>query len=369
MKSAQILDVANKLVCTGKGLLAMDESTPTCNSRFAKLGISQTEETRRSYRELLVTTPRLGDYISGAILYDETIHQSKNDGTTFVQVLKRSNIIPGIKVDAGTNNFAGHTGEKVTEGLDRLRVRLERYSKIGAQFAKWRAVIAIGKEIPSRACLETNAHFLARYAGLCQEVGLVPIVEAEVLMKGDHTLDKCREVTETFLRTVFNQLYIQNVVLEGLILKTNMVLPGLACPNQSIVEDVADVTVKCLMRTVPAAVPGIAFLSGGQVSRLASARLNAMNIGDGPRHPWALTFSFSRALQQPVLDIWKGDQNNVIAAQKALLHRAKCNWAACRGEYSSSMEIEFQKKLLLNAVHDIGTQDIKIKNLKMEIQK
>lgn len=340
MKSAQIFDVARKLVSTGKGLLAMDESTPTCNARFAKLGISQTEETRRSYRALLVTTSGLGDYISGAILYDETIHQSIDDGTSFIQVLKRLDIIPGIKVDTGTKDFAGHSGERVTEGLDRLRKRLERYSEIGAQFAKWRAVVSIDKEIPSRACLDTNAHFLARYAGLCQEVGLVPIVEAEVLMKGDHTLERCREVTEAFLRTVFNQLYVQNVVLEGVILKANMVLPGLSCPTRRAVEDVADATVSCLMRTVPAAVPGIAFLSGGQPSRLASARLNAMNIGGGPRKPWALTCSFSRALQQPVLDIWKGDENNVLAAQNALLHRAKCNWAACRGEYSSSMEAE-----------------------------
>jgi fructose-bisphosphate aldolase class I len=316
----------------------MDESNPTCNKRFAQWGIPQNEETRRAYREMIVTTPGLGQSISGAILYDETIRQKTEDGTTFVKALTDAGIIPGIKVDIGAKDMAGHPGEKITEGLDGLRERLAEYFQMGARFAKWRAVIAVGDGIPSRGCIEANANALARYAALCQEAGLVPVVEPEVLMAGDHTLERCCELTEEVLRTVFSQLYSQRVKLEGLILKPNMVLPGLACPKQEAVDEVADVTVKCLLRAVPAAVPGIMFLSGGQSPELASARLNAMNVRFKSRLPWALAFSFARAIQQPALEIWRGKQANVPAAQRALDHRAKCNRAARRGEYSAAME-------------------------------
>ena len=363
MNTKDILDTARTLVAGDKGLLAMDESNPTCNKRFAKLGIPQTEEARRAYRELNVTTPGLGESISGAILYDETIRQKKKDGTLFIKVITDAGIIPGIKVDTGAKDMAGHPGEKITEGLDGLRERLREYFHVGARFAKWRAVIAIGDGIPSRGCIETNANALARYAALCQEAGLVPVVEPEVLMDGDHTLERCCEVTEEVLRTVFNHLYVQRVILEGMILKPNMVLPGLTCPPQkevsevaageqnyqvrlidrkqedvSEVDKVADATVKCLLQSVPAAVPGIAFLSGGQSGELASARLNAMNLRFKSKLPWALAFSFARAIQQPALEIWQGKEINVLAAQQALYHRAMCNRAARRGEYNASME-------------------------------
>jgi fructose-bisphosphate aldolase class I len=351
------------MVAGDKGLLAMDESNPTCNKRFAKLGIPQTVEARRSYRELIVTTSNLGECISGVILYDETIRQQKKDGTPFIKVIKDAGIIPGIKVDAGAKDLAGHPGEKITEGLDGLRERLAEYSQMGARFAKWRAVIAVGDGIPSRSCIEANAQALARYAALCQEAGLVPVVEPEVLMDGDHTLGRCCEVTEEVLRTVFNQLYTQRVMLEGMVLKPNMVLPGLTCPPQEEVkevavgeqqyqvrltdrqqdevedvDEVADATVRCLLRAVPAAVPGIAFLSGGQSGELASARLNAMNVRFKSRLPWALAFSFARAIQQPALEIWQGKEAHLLAAQQALYHRARCNRAARRGEYNAAME-------------------------------
>lgn len=338
MNVQKLIETAKMLVADNKGLLAMDESNPTCNKRFAKLGIPQTEEARRAYRELIVTTPSLGEYISGMILYDETIHQQQKDGTPFVQVITDAGIIPGIKVDIGAKDMAGHPREKITEGLDGLRDRLAEYSQMGARFAKWRAVITIGDGIPSQGCIEANAQTLARYAALCQEAGLVPVVEPEVLMDGVHTLERCCEVTEEVLRTVFNQLYTQRVTLEGMILKPNMVLPGLTCPNQAGVDEVADATVRCLLQAVPAAVPGIAFLSGGQSGELASARLNAMNFRFKSRSPWALAFSFARAIQQPALEIWQGEEANVLAAQQALLHRAKCNWAARRGEYNAAME-------------------------------
>jgi len=338
MNAQELIDTARTLIAGDKGLLAMDESNPTCNRRFAALGIPQTEETRRAYREWIVTTPHLGECISGAILYDETIRQRKKDGTPFVKAITDAGIIPGIKVDAGAKDMAGHPHEKITEGLDGLRDRLAEYSQMGARFAKWRAVIAVGDGIPSRGCIEANAQALARYAALCQEAGLVPIVEPEVLMDGDHTLELCYTVTEEVLRTVFNQLYTQRVTLEGMILKPNMVLPGLSCRMQAAVDEVADATVRCLLRTVPAAVPGIAFLSGGQSGVLASARLNAMNVRFKSRLPWALAFSFARAIQQPALEIWLGHDANVKAAQQALLHRAKCNRAARRGEYNTAME-------------------------------
>ena len=363
MNAQALIDTARKLVAGDKGLLAMDESNPTCNQRFAKLGIPQTEETRRAYRELIVTTPGLGESISGAILYDETIRQRKRDGAPFVKAITDAGIILGIKVDTGTKDLAGHPKEKITEGLDGLRDRLKEYFQIGARFAKWRAVIAVGDGIPSRGCIEANAQALARYAALCQEAGMVPVVEPEVLMDGDHSLERCREVTEEVLRAVFNQLNCQRVMLEGTILKPNMVLPGLTCPpHQRVkevaageqqyqvrlterqqdevgdVDEVADATVKCLLRAVPAAVPGIAFLSGGQSADLASARLNAMNVHFKSRLPWALAFSFARAIQQPALEIWQGKETHVVAAQHALYHRARCNRAARRGEYSAAME-------------------------------
>ncbi len=338
MNAQELIDIAKKLVASDKGLLAMDESNPTCNKRFAKVGIPQTEEMRRTYRELIITTPGLNESISGAILSDETIRQHKKDGTPLVKALANTGIIPGIKVDAGTKELAGHPGEKITEGLDGLRERLAEYSRMGARFAKWRAVITIGDSIPSRGCIEANAQALARYAALSQEAGLVPVVEPEVLMDDCHTLERCFEVTENVLHTVFEQLYRQRVMFEGMLLKPNMVLPGLACTEQETVNQVADATLICLLRAVPAAVPGITFLSGGQSPELASARLNAMNDGLRPKMPWALSFSFARAIQQPALEIWQGQELNVREAQQALYHRARCNQAARSGEYSVAME-------------------------------
>jgi fructose-bisphosphate aldolase class I len=338
MNSQLLKDTAKLLFADHKGLLAMDESTGTCNKRFEKLGIPQTIEARRAYRELIVTTPGLGESIGGAILYDETIRQQKSDGTTFVKVLIEAGITPGIKVDKGAKELAGHPGEKVTEGLDGLRDRLQEYFQMGARFAKWRAVIAIGEGLPSWGSIEANAHALARYAALCQEAGLVPVVEPEVIMDGEHTLEQCCEVTGEVLRAVFSELFVQRVVLEGMVLKPNMVLPGMSCSSQPTLDEVADATVNCFLRSVPAAVPAIAFLSGGQPAELASARLNAMNVRFKSRLPWALAFSFARAIQQPALEIWKGQETNVLAAQQALYHRALCNKAARSGEYSASME-------------------------------
>jgi Fructose-1,6-bisphosphate aldolase len=338
MKLHELINTAKALVEDDKGLLAMDESNPTCNKRFDLLGIPLTAEARRAYREMIVTTPGLGECISGAILYDETIRQELKDGIPFIKAVTDAGIIPGIKVDAGAKAMKDHPGEKLTEGLDGLRERLEEYARLGLRFAKWRAVITIGDGLPSMGCIEANADFLARYALFCQEAGLVPIVEPEVLMDGGHTLQVCREVTEEVLRTVFNHLYTKGVALEGMILKPNMVLPGLTCATQESVEEVADATVNSLMRIVPAAVTGIAFLSGGQSAELASARLNAMNVRFKSQLPWALSFSFARAIQQPALEIWKGMDANVEEAQKALYHRAKCNQAARRGEYNTGME-------------------------------
>jgi fructose-bisphosphate aldolase class I len=363
MNTKNLTDTAKAMVADDKGLLAMDESNPTCNKRFAKLNIPQTVEARRAYRELIITTPRLGESISGVILYDETIRQQKQDGTPFLKVLADAGIIPGIKVDTGAKDLAGFPGEKITEGLDGLRDRLAEYFQMGARFAKWRAVIAIGEGIPTRSCIEANTHALARYAALCQEAGLVPIVEPEVLMDGGHTLERCRAVTEEVLRTVFIQLNCQRVLLEGMILKPNMILLGSNCPphqevkevgvgeqqyqvrltdrqpdEEQDIDEVANVTVKSLWRTVPAAVPGIAFLSGGQSAELASERLNAMNLRFKTQLPWALSFSFARAIQQPALEIWRGEKANVKAAQQALLYRARCNRAARRGEYTAALE-------------------------------
>ncbi len=338
MNTQELVNTAKALVAGDKGLLAMDESNPTCNKRFAALGIPQDENMRRAYREMIITTPGLSESISGAILYDETIHQHLTNGTPFIKAVTDAGIIPGIKVDGGAKELAGHPGEKVTEGLDGLRDRLNQYAKMGLRFAKWRAVITIGDGIPSQGCIDANAHALARYAALCQEAGLVPMVEPEVLMNGNHSLQKCFDVTEKVLHAVFNQLYSQGVLLEGMILKPNMVLPGLTCSTQQTVDEVADTTVNCLLRTVPAAVPGIAFLSGGQSGELASARLNAMNVRFKNRMPWALAFSYARAIQQPALELWLGKEANVLKAQEALIHRAKCNKDARRGEYNESME-------------------------------
>lgn len=340
MNTQLLSDTARAMVADDKGLLAMDESHSTCDKRFAELHIPETEEARRAYRELLITTAGLGESISGVILFDETIRQHRRDGTPFIKLITEAGMIPGIKVDTGAKQMAGHPGERITEGLDGLRERLREYSEMGARFAKWRAVIAAGDGIPSRSGLEANAHALARYAALCQEVGLVPIVEPEVLMDGDHCMERCLTVTEEALRNVFIQLNCQRVMLEGIILKPNMVLPGLMCPEQDSDEMVANATVGCFLRTVPAAVQGIAFLSGGQTAQLASARLNAMNVQFKSRAPWALSFSYGRALQQPAMEIWQGREANVKSAQRALLHRVRCNRAARRGEYTPAMEMD-----------------------------
>jgi fructose-bisphosphate aldolase class I len=340
MDIQKLIVTAKAMVADNKGLLAMDESMPTCNKRFEKLGIPLSEELRCAYREMIVTTDGLNESISGAILFDETTRQHLKDGTSFIKALTDKGIIPGIKVDAGAKDMAGHPGEKVTEGLDGLRDRLREYAGMGLRFAKWRAVITIGENIPTKACIEANAHALARYAALCQESGLVPIVEPEVLMDGDHTIERCLEVTEQVLHCVFGQLYKQGVVLEGMILKPNMVVPGLNCSKQSTVYEVADATIQCFLRVVPAAVPGIAFLSGGQSSELASARLNAMNVKYMSKLPWEVAFSFARAIQQPALEIWRGKDSNVKEAQKALYHRALCNFEARQGIYNLGLEKE-----------------------------
>ena len=341
MDQEKLISTAHQMVGSGKGLLAMDESTGTCNKRFEEQGIAQTEDMRRAYRDLIVTTPGIGDDLGGAILVDETIRQKTLSGVPFSAALQVAGVIPGIKVDAGAKDLPFRPGEKVTEGLDGLRERLKEYASLGARFAKWRAVITPGEGIPTTACIKANAQALARYAALCQEADIVPIVEPEVLMDGNHTLERCREITEATLHIVFKELYTAGVLLEGMILKPNMVLPGLDCPVQDSVEAVAEVTVNTFRRTVPAAVAGIAFLSGGQSAELASARLNAMNIiraVPGSRAPWPIVFSYSRAIQQPALEAWKGKAENVQAAQKILKHRMDCNKAALQGNYTAAME-------------------------------
>jgi len=328
--------VAQAMVAKGKGILAADESTGTITKRLAGVNVESTEENRRAYRDLLFTSPGIDAHISGVILYDETIRQATSDGTPFPQLLKDRGIIPGIKVDMKAKPLAGFPGEKVTEGLTGLRERLGEYRELGGQFAKWRAVISIGEDIPSRVCIESNAHALARYAALCQEAGIVPIVEPEVLMDGDHDIDRCEQVTTAMLQQLFYDLVQHQVLLEGTVLKPNMVISGKECAAQAGVEEVAERTVKTLMRVVPPAIPGIAFLSGGQSAKLATEHLNAMNaMGE---HPWNLTFSYGRALQEPTLSFWKGDASKVEGAQKLLQHRAKCNGAATKGQYSKEME-------------------------------
>lgn len=334
----ELRDTAKAMVAEGKGILAMDESNGTCNKRFEKLGIATTEDNRRAYRELILTTPDLGKYISGAILYDETIRQSTQDGKSFVEVMQNAGMIPGIKVDTGAKDLARRPNEKVTEGLDGLRDRIKEYYQMGARFAKWRAVITIGDGIPSDGCLEANAHGLARYAALCQENGLVPIVEPEVLIDGDHSIERCYEVTEKTLHEVFRQLYVQNVAYDQMILKPSMVVSGASCPTQASVEEVALATMECLLNTVPPAVTGVAFLSGGQSKERSSAHLNTMNQKYKAQAPWRVTFSYARAIEQPALDHWRGNPDNVAEAQQLLLQRAKLNSAASSGNYSAEME-------------------------------
>ncbi|MDQ2068439.1 class I fructose-bisphosphate aldolase [Natronospira bacteriovora] len=337
-KAAQLRQVARELVAPGKGILAADESTGTIAKRLDSVGVESTEENRRRYREILFTTPGAEEFISGVILFDETLRQSTRSGTPFPEHLKSLGVIPGIKVDAGAKELAGHPGEKVTEGLDGLRDRLSEYVDLGAQFAKWRAVITIdtANGMPSEFCLDANAHALARYAALCQEAGLVPIVEPEVLMDGDNSIEVCEAVTARALNKVFNALYEHGVLLEGILLKPNMVIAGKKADRQAAAQEVAEATVRCLKRHVPAAVPGIVFLSGGQSDELATEHLNLMNRL-GP-HPWELSFSYGRALQAPALKAWAGKEEQAEAAQKAFYHRARCNSAARSGDWSEAME-------------------------------
>ncbi|MGZ5398370.1 MAG: class I fructose-bisphosphate aldolase [Nocardioides sp.] len=337
MTTRSIIHTARALVAPGKGILAADESTPTIAKRLATIGVDSTEEVRRSYRELLLTTDGLSEHVSGVILYDETMRQRVTDGRPFAEVLGEAGIIPGIKVDAGTKPLAAFPGEVVTAGLDGLRERFDEYVALGARFAKWRAVIRIGDGLPTETCLEANAHALARYAALAQEAGLTPIVEPEVLMTGEHTLDRCAEVTTAALRTVYDHLHRHRVDLEATLLKPNMVVPGDACTTQVDDDTVAQATIEVLRRAVPAAVPGIVFLSGGMSDEQATARLDALNRQ--PAQPWQLSFSFGRALQAPVLRAWAGDDSHRTAAQAALLHRAALNGAARHGSYRPDLEL------------------------------
>ena len=336
MNRQELETLAHKIVTDAKGILAADESLPTIKKRFDSIQVESTEEIRRAYRELLFTTPGMEDFISGVILFDETIRHATRDGVPFVELLSQKGVVPGIKVDKGAKDLPGFVGEKITEGLDGLRDRLIEYRDLGAQFAKWRAVIKIGNTIPTQFCMDANAHALARYAALCQEVGLVPIVEPEVLMDGEHDIKKCRDVTAAALKSVYSALFEHCVYLEGTLLKPNMILSGKDCPTQAGPEEVAQATLSCFRQVIPAAVPGIVFLSGGQSSEQATENLNAMNaLG---KHPWELSFSYGRALQEDALKAWKGTADNVTASQKAFYHRAKCNGAARYGKYNREME-------------------------------
>ncbi len=337
--SHEMAAIARAMVAPGKGILAADESSATIKKRFDTIAVESTEETRRSYREMLLTAPAASEFISGVIFFDETLRQSAVTGERFVDVLKQRGVIPGIKVDTGSKLLAGFPGEEVTEGLDGLRVRLEDYVRLGAKFCKWRAVINIGVGVPTPAGIDANAHALARYAALCQEQGLVPMVEPEVMMEGDHTIERCHDVTVDTLRRVFAQLADQRVVLENMILKVNMVVPGKKCPAQGNTQQVAEMTLRALRTAVPANVAGIAFLSGGQKPEPSTAHLNAMNAA-GVAHPWPLSFSYGRALQDPALKAWAGRSENFAAGQRAFLHRAKMNGLACLGQYRDGMEKE-----------------------------
>jgi len=338
MSSNNLNEIAQALVAPGKGILAADESTGTIENRFKSINVENTEENRRAYRDLLFTTKGVGDWISGVILFDETLRQKSADGTSFVDLLNKHGVLPGIKVDAGAKPLAFCPGETVTEGLDNLPKRCAEYVKLGAKFAKWRAVIDIGADIPSSTAIAANAHALARYAAICQEAGLVPIVEPEVLMDGDHTIERCEQVTEWTLNAVYEALYMSRVSLEGSVLKPSMVISGKKCARQAGVDEVAERTVRILKRTVPAAVPGVVFLSGGQSDEVATAHLDAMNkLGN---NPWPLSFSYGRALQQPTLKAWRGAAANVPAAQAALAHRSRMNSLAALGRYSAGMETQ-----------------------------
>jgi fructose-bisphosphate aldolase, class I len=337
MKHSELESIAHDLVAKGKGLLAADESFPTIQKRFAALNIDATEENRRAYRDMLFTTQGIEEFISGVIMFDETIRQKAKNGLPFVDVLKRNGIIPGIKTDKGTIAMPGFPEEKITAGLDGLSERLKEYRGMGARFTKWRAVITISKGNPSRACITANAHALALYAALAQEAGLVPVVEPEVLMDGDHDIVRCEEATHATLTMVFDALREYRVLLEGILLKPNMILSGKQSPTQASVAQVAEATIRCLKQTVPAAVPGIVFLSGGQSAERATEHLNAMNaLGD---NPWEISFSFARALQDPALKAWQGSASNIEVAQRKFYHRAKCNSAARYGKYSDNMEL------------------------------
>jgi fructose-bisphosphate aldolase class I len=337
MNVEQLQQVADAMVADGKGILAIDESTGTIKKRFDGVGVESSEDNRRDYRHTLLSTPGLGEHISGAILYDETIRQSGADGKSLVALMNEQGILPGIKVDTGAHPLALHPGEKITEGLDGLRARLEEYAGLGAKFAKWRAVITIGEGMPTTACVESNAHGLARYAALCQEAGIVPIVEPEVLMTGDHDLESSYEVTEVTLKTLFSAMYDHSVLLEGAVLKASMVISGDQCESQASVTEVSEATLQCLYNTVPASCAGIVFLSGGQSEVLATHHLDCMNKM-GP-HPWPLSFSYGRALQQGALSKWgENPASNVEAAQEILSHRAKCNGLAAMGQYDPSMD-------------------------------
>jgi len=337
MELNSLQDIAEAMVTPGKGILAADESTPTCTKRFESISVESTSESRNAYRDMLFTAKGMEEYISGVIMFDETLRQSTVDGARlFPEHLSALKIVPGIKVDMGAKALANSPDEKITDGLDGLRDRLIEYYGMGARFAKWRAVITIGEHIPTHYCIATNAHALARYAALCQEQGIVPIVEPEILMDGTHTIEESYDLTIETLHTVFYELASQGVQLDGMVLKPNMVLSGYDCATQASVEQVASMTVDCFMNTVPAAVPGVAFLSGGQSDELATAHLNAMNQIDGK--PWNLTFSYGRALQAPALKAWGGSADNVPAAQEALLKRAKLNSLATLGQYAEEME-------------------------------
>jgi len=334
MSIDQLPEIAEAMVARGKGIIAIDESNATIKKRFDSVGVENTEENRRAYRDMLLTTPGLAEHISGAILYDETLRQKTKDGVPFTKVMMDNGILPGIKVDKGTTPLAGFPGEVVTDGLDGLRERLNEYAGLGAKFAKWRAVININIEdgMPSDTCIEANAHALARYAALCQEAGIVPMVEPEVIMDGEHDIDDCFVVTEKVLRALFNALYQHNVMLEGTILKASMVIPGKDCPDQATAEVVADYTVQCLKSAVPAALPGIVFLSGGQSDEDATAHLNEMNKMENL--PWPLSFSYGRAMQSAALKIWGQDiVNNVAKAQETVHARARDNGLAAMGEW------------------------------------
>ena len=337
MDHSSLVDIANAMVQKGKGILAADESTPTCKKRFDSINVESSEENRNKYRNMLFTADGIENYISGVILFDETLRQSTMEGgVPFPDHLTKLGILPGIKVDKGAKQLANTGDEKITEGLDGLRDRLKEYYELGARFTKWRAVITIGENMPTPYCMSANAHALARYAALCQEQGLVPIVEPEILMDGTHSIDESYQLTTETLYNVFYELVSQGVELEGMVLKPNMVLSGYDCSEQASVEQVAEMTVDCFLNTVPAAVPGIAFLSGGQSDELATAHLNAMNQIDNI--PWNLTFSFGRALQAPALKSWSGKDKNISSAQDAFMKRAKFNSLATKGEFSADME-------------------------------